>query len=750
MRSKISRTLGVLCVGSALFMFEITLTRLFSALMAYHFVFIAIALAMLGWTIGGVYSFKWLSALKKRTDEYIRLRKVHVLLSMASALLIAVLFLYEVPYNDVLIILYITLSTIPFILGGYYMSLVFTEGAKNSSFLYFADLLGSALGSLLIVVLLNNFSLLRIGLILSLLILLVYAFNLPDYRRIALGSALAVALLVGVIAGGNFLDDWAKNFGAYKGNPKMLASFATKPNIVYTLWNSLARTDVIENAGNKDKTVLIDGAASSDMVKFNGDLASINYLRQNVGFFPFGYRSNKSALLIGPGGGKDILFARLAGIQDITAVELNPGSVAAVRHYKDFNGNVYDLPGTKTYIQDGRSFITKDSSKYDVIFLSKVMTQSSETLGYALSENYIYTKEAYKSYLDHLNPEGTLAFVLHGVNDLGKATSTLLTIFEERGIPQDKAIQYMAVVNSSFEDGQQHNHAAPTIMYPLLMVKNSPFTKEDSDNVMMLSIAGNQTIISLPGIHEQLKAIAPTADRQSSYLVTDDYPFFYNVGKKAPSVIYLILLGIFSAGLVLLKSAFDIKDQSVRFFRNYFAYIGLAFMLVEVPLVQKLVLLFGHPTLTFSTVIAILLFSAGIGSLFSKFITRYLPLKAAGTLIFIYTGILFIYLPKFITAFQGSVLSVKILATLSLILPLGVLMGLPFPTGIRLLEVQKKDNFIPLMWGINGWMSVIGSVLSLVLAMSFGFNATLMTGALIYLVFAFHTRQLPYNTQGKR
>lgn len=650
MRLKIIRHLGVLLIGSTLFMFEIALTRLFSALMAYHYVFMAISLAMLGWTIGGVYSFKWLKTLKKDAEQQISLRKSRLLAGLAGSLLLAILFLYEIPYNDVLIVVYITLSTIPFILGGYYMSVVFKESAQESNTLYFVHLLGSALGSLLIVILLNNYSLIRIGVILALIVLFVYALNLKSNKKILLSSSFVALSLLVVITSGGVLDGWAKNFGAYKGNPKMLAAFSTQPRIVHTTWNSLARTDVVENDGNKDKTVLVDGAASSDMIQFNGDLKSINYLKQNVGFFPFAYRDNKSALLIGPGGGKDLLFARLAGIQDITAVELNPGSVAAARHFKDFNGNIYDLPGTKTYIQDGRSFITRDKNKYDIIFLSKVMTQSSETLGYALSENYIYTKEAYEAYLNHLNPGGTLAFVLHGANDLGKATATLLSIFEERGIPRDKAAQYMVVVNSDFEDGQSRNHGTNMLMYPLLMVRNTPFTQEDAQMIIELASEGNQTILNLPGLHEHLPAITPPANMQRSYMVTDDYPFFYNVGKKAPNVIIMILVVVLLIGLSLLKSVIAPKDQSVRFFRSYFAYIGLAFMLIEVPLVQKLVLLFGHPTLTFSAVIAILLFSAGFGSLLSKIITRILPLQTVGTLIFIYTGLLYLYLPKFITA----------------------------------------------------------------------------------------------------
>jgi hypothetical protein len=476
------------------------------------------------------------------------------------------------------------------------------------------------------------------------------------------------------------------------------------------------------------------------MVPFNGDLKSIEYLKKDVGYFPFAYKENNSALLIGPGGGKDILYARLGGVDDITAVEINPGSVEAVKKFKDFNGNIYGQEGTMVYVQDGRSFITRDQSKYDVIFLSKVMTQSSETLGYALSENYIYTKEAYEAYLNHLNPGGTLAFVLHSANDLGKATATLLKVLEERGVPRDQAAKYLTVVNSSYIDGKKYEHG---IMYPLLMVKNTPFTSDESQEIISLAWESKQQIISLPNENERLNSITPPENVQWYYLVTDNYPFFYNVGHTAPRGIMLMLLVTVFVGYRLIKPLLKTKDKSVKYFRNYFAYLGLAFMLIEIPLIQKLILLFGHPTLTFSAVIAMLLFSAGLGSFFSKHLTTKIPLKVIGASIFIYSVFLYFALPWFITTYQGTETTVKILATFILLLPQGLLMGVPFPTGLRQAEIQKKDDYIPVFWAINGWMSVVGSILALVLAMSFGYNVTLLAGALIYLLFAWHTRTSP-------
>jgi len=733
--------LVVFSIGLTLFMYEITLTRLFSSLMWYHFVFIVISLAMLGWTIGGVYAFGWLKRRKNLTksqmDEHTSKLKVKILILLSIILWVAILFLYKTPYSDYLLPIYIILSTLPFVLGGYYLSLVFKENASRSNTLYFADLFGSALGSVLIVLLLDSFSLIRIGFILALIPLLAATFYL-SVRKYQLPSILAVTIiLVLTISSGNIFDNWAQDFGALKGNPKLLSSLS-QPRIVYTAWNSLARTDVVEESSNENKTVLVDGGAASDMVFFNGDLKTIDYLKSDVGYFPFTYKKNNSALLIGPGGGKDILYAHLGGIKSITAVEINPGSVEAAKIFKDFNGNIYGQDVTKVYVQDGRSFITRDQNKYDVIFLSKVMTQASETLGYALSENYIYTKEAYEAYLNRLNPDGTLAFVLHSKSYLGKATATLIQIFEDRGIPREEAVKYMTVVNSTYIDGQMHDHGNQ-IMYPLLMVKNTPFTAEQSQRIFSLAQQYKQQIVSLPNNYERLNAITPPAYQQSSYLVTDDYPFFYNPGHQAPLLILMMLLAVFIGGYLLMRRPLAIKDKWLRYFRNYFAYLGIAFMLIEIALIQKLILLFGHPTLTFSAVIAILLFTAGLGSFFSKYVTNKIPLKIIGAAVFTYSVLLYFALPWFIFTFQGAETTVKILATFVLLLPQGVLMGIPFPTGIRQIEILKKDELIPVFWAMNGWMSVAGSILALVIAMFFGYTVTLLAGALTYLIFAFHT-----------
>ncbi|KUO65880.1 MAG: hypothetical protein APF84_01075 [Gracilibacter sp. BRH_c7a] len=734
--------IGIFLIGLTLFMYQITLTRLFSTILSYHFVFMVISLSMLGLTLGGVYAFKWFKNQNELADTLLGRKKLSVLSLLSLALLITIIFLYKIPFHPFNIPIYLFLSTLPFIFGGYYLSLAFKEWVNKSNILYFADLIGSAIGAILIVLLLNHFSILRVGFILSLIPLFVLTFNIENKSRKIAGIVVSLSIISLLVTQGTIIDNWSKDFGAFKGSPKMLASLSEdKPRIAYTFWNSLARTDVVETDLDQDKIILVDGGAASRMIPFNGDLDSVEYLKGNLGYFPFSYKENKSALLIGPGGGRDILLAKLAGIESITAVELNPGSLMAAEAFKEFNGNIYGTDNVTTYIDDGRSFISSDSNKYDVIFLALVMTQASETLGYALSENYIYTKEAYETYLNHLNPGGTLAFVLHGENDLYKATTTILKIFEEKGIPREDAVKYITVVNSPSTHGTTSDHTLH-VMYPLLMVKNTPFEKVESEEIIGLALNAEAKILSLPNFHEKLLDFTPPKNMEGSYLVTDNYPFFYNQGRTAPFLVIFMLIVTLLLGRYLTRKSLITKNEDVTYFKTYYSYIGLGFMLIEIPLIQKLILLFGHPTLTFSVVIPILLLAAGLGSLSSKIITTKVTMRTIGIIIFVYTGILFVYLPRFIDTFQGADLSLKILATFLLLLPLGLFMGIPFPSGLKIMKDRGITDYVPLMWGINGWMSVVGSILSLVLAMSLGYNITLLVGASLYLLFAFHNRKI--------
>ena len=708
-------------------MFEITLTRLFSALMFYHFVFLAVSIAILSLGLGGI----WVYKIRAENKETYGFKKDNILerssLLFAISTIVITLIIYKTPFFQTAFLIYLFLGAVPFILGGMFLAESFYRFSENSLLIYFADLMGSGIGSILIVKLLDSFSPITSVLVLSLIGFTAFIL-VSSKQQVLLKTTGIILLLASILFSGQSIDNVIADFTAYSGGAKTLGALKNYKS-VFTTWNSFARTDVIETDILREKLVLVDGSAVSKMMPFNGDPKSLSYLKQEIGYLAFSQGINTNALLIGPGGGMDLLLARYAGIKDITAVEINKGTIEAARKYADFNGNIYDLPGTKTLVQDGRSFISTDTNKYDVIYLSMVMTQASETLGYALSENYIYTQEAFSQYLKHLKPNGKLALVLHGQNDLQKAVMTTLNTLEENGLSREDAINSIAYISSNSEGSEHHEG----VYYPILIVKNAPFTEGEARELNVMAALGKHNILHLPFIQSDSSLLI---ENMKNWVVTDDSPFFYNsVGKNVPITIWVVFAAVlFMGGRALLPYRTKLTAPGSKHYSYYFILLGLGFMLIEIPLLQKFVLFIGHPTLTFSIIIAALLTSGGIGSLLASRFKKLSPIIPAGFAA-AYSMIISTILPRIFTYWQGDSLEIKIFVTVITLAPLGLALGIPFPYGLKLLENNKQKELIPLMWGINGWTSVLGSILALMIAMVFGYSWALLLGSFMYLLF---------------
>ncbi len=750
---------AIFFVSFSTLLFELSIIRLFSFMLWYHFVFIVISISILGLGIGA-----WLlyhTGLKSRLDQHGTQELARYALILAGAITFSVIavLLYPFPgffYGYILAVL------IPFIAAGFFLSAAFYLHGKDAQVIYFADLFGGGLGSLAVLPLLEHFGAVSAALFIALIpaTVSIFLYLAAAEKKRALYNSVAIVILTAFFLFNIYGDFQEFLLKQGQGSVKTLFNLAADDeyDIVYTDWSAFARTDVVKNTNNPSslkKWVFTDGGAPSEMFAYNGDLRSVQFLKDDPTYFPFTWGNSASTLIVGSGGGKDILLSLLAEAQEITAVEINRNIVNTVREFSEFNGHIYDQDNVKVVKQDARNFLEKDQSQYDFIYLPLVFTQAAGRTGHALSENYVFTMEAFEVYLERLNPEGRLAFVLHDITDLTKAMLMSYQTFIDRGLSPEEALSRIIVSQPA---AAEENHVHQN---PILVLRNEPFTTGEIEEIYHNIKQMGMEAYHLPGHAEpvffnQLRMGEMSMQELSEEfhfnvsLATDNSPFFYNFERGVPgSLTGLLFVVSVTAGFALLYfigTRNNLKSKKKKHQKYWwplatFAALGIGFMLVEITLIQKMILVFGNPAVAFSILLFILLISSGLGSFWaSRGSSKKLPLiialasglVALGSII--YALVLGDIVRNLITMPQPVTLGLIFLVTI----PLGFVMGVPFSSSIKLLrELDRKD--IPLAWGINGIMSVLGSVLSVVVAMQFGFSTAFLVGALSYLVVAIVT-----------
>jgi hypothetical protein len=427
-------------------------------------------------------------------------------------------------------------------------------------------------------------------------------------------------------------------------------------------------------------------------------------------------------------------------------VEINRASVAAVREFADYNGHIYDHPKVRVVIDEGRSYLRRSDQSFDLIYLSKVNTDVAEMAQYALAENYIYTLESFGDYLDHLSEDGIVAIQLHEERDLLRAFLTALAALTERvGSPQD-AMKHIVMFNQPENPGVDE-----PIELPLIILKRSPFTQEEAKETFVAALTQEFVPLYMP----YLRTGVPAAMELASGRITldgfiareetldlrppsDDQPFFYEFYRGLPGQLKGLLY--FLSAVVLVGAVYFWlysrgAGSGLGRFGLYFAGLGVGFMLIEISIIQRLTLFLGHPTLAFVTVIFSLLLSGAVGSLVTGRLGHKKAVKVATLFAWAVGLVSLIYIPMIplvVDALLAQDILIRSLVAGVLIAPLGFLMGAPFPLGLRWAKRAFNSQQVSLMWGVNGVMSVVGSVTAVVIATQRGYTWCMLAGALIY------------------
>jgi hypothetical protein len=741
--------LAVFLVSASGLMLEVTLTRIFSATIWYHFAFIAISVALFGWGLGGFFlHILKVKEIVKSTPGSLATASLLFSLSIPIFLWIII----RLPATPNYLSLYFITSVIPFFLAGIALAQAFDIYRELTGKLYFADLIGASFGALGITLILGvlggESTVLFIAALPGVATLLFSTYH-PDFWKtktfhLGLTSIVAVALLIAFNSEFQILtikDAPAKGLYQHmEANPKL--------HIVFTRWNSYSRIDGVEGLARPHiARIYIDSDAWTNVVGWDGRTESISEdAKEWFRYIPFHLEKDPKALIIGPGGGVDVLLSLVAGSKNVTAVELNPIIADFVRQYGEKVGNIYNNHNVNLIIDEGRNFISRSSERYDIISLSFVDSWASVSSGgLALSENFLYTTEAFSEYFEHLTDRGILVFIRWQV-DIPRLVSNATSMMQSSGIAPEKTGNHIAIL---LEDRPKEDK--PTQM--IFMLKKTPFTKEESLRIKNRSSAYNP--IHIPNItssspYKELFSgkISPTEfyshfDEKVDP-VRDDSPFYFANEKPygIPGyLVKLLFIPILAAILFFALSTFysnEIKKTSGIAFLFYFVALGLGFMYVEISILQKFILLLGHPIFTLSVILFSLLISGGIGSFLSgRFKEGSIPRRIFVVCLLISLISIFyaLALPHLIPALLPFSIETRIAITLILLFPLGLLMGMPFPLGIRVVGSSLKTG-VPFYWGLNGIMSVFGSVTAVIIGVGFGFTFTTLAGSASYLLAA--------------
>ncbi len=715
--------LGLLSGGGLLL--EIELTRLFSFIYYPPYVYALLALAVLGVGVGAALATGWVR-LRRRA-----LLPVYAALATVTTLIVTAVVL-RLPQPS-LQALHLILAVLPFVALGLALATLFSSASDQSPRLYAADLGGAGLGALLAVPLIDGLQL-PLALLVTAALFSLAALLWDDGARLAGWAplALSLTLLAGTVWGGWLTLDLAR----LSGEKPLVAQLAAGAVVIDSKWDAVARTDLIDPGDGRPYELYMDGAAGSVMPPAAGHPA----LWRDIGLFPFATEQPQRVFVIGPGGGLDVWFGLQSNAAQIDGVEVNRASVDMVAQQADYNGNLYDQPNVQIWVDEGRSVLARADAEYDLIFLAHVVTLAAERGGLALVENSAFTVEAFADYLDHLSPDGMLAIKLYDEPTLSRALGTALAVLNDRGLSDADALRHVITLLDGRTD--------PPI--PLLMVRNSPFSRDDALSLGAVAREVGFSPLFLPEVLAQppLDGVAAGEESFASVIaaspnnlapVTDNRPFFYQFEPGLPAALTNLLVGLLAlVGIGGVATAlYTRRVTAVGALRRsplYFAALGAGFMLVEIGLIQQTRLLLGHPSITLAAVLGVLLIGGGLGSLlFGRLAStrvRY-PVRVALGGVIVLTVLWALGWLPLQEAAMGTAFSWRLLLAGGAILPLALCMGAPFPLGLQYVG-HGEPRLVPLAWAVNGVLSVAGAAAGLALAMLFGYQVVLLAGAAVY------------------
>jgi hypothetical protein len=787
---------GVLLISAAAIAYELLLMRVLSIVQWHHFAYMIISLALLGYGASGPFIALFRRTLEPRFEQAFATCALAFSVAMVACFVVG----QRVPFNALEIIwdrtqllnlaLMYLVFFVPFFFAACCIGLALTCRSDAISRLYFCDLAGAGTGAVLIIgMLLVAFpqsaliALVALALIASMLVGNSSAARVP----LSIGQfSWLVVLAVIVFTGGLTLRP-----SAYKGlsqalqvvdaraltdvsSPLGLLTVVDSPTVPIRLAPGLSFNT--RHVPPEQLAVFTDADGMSAITQYDGHRESVAFLADVTAALPYALLEQPDVLILGAGGGSDVLLALYHGARHVDAVELNSRMTELVAEtYADFAGHLYDDPRVAVHTAEARGYVAQNERHYDLVQIGLLDSFAAAGAGVqALNESYLYTVEAVREYLADLKPGGMVAitrWVKMPPRDSLKLVAIAIEALKQEG--EGDPGQRIAVIRSW-----------NTVT---LLIKNSELLAGEIDAIRefarsrsfdtayfpgITSAAANRfNLLDRPWLYDGVQAmLGDGAGRffaDYKYFIepaTDDRPYFSHFFKwrSLPEVMamrasggagliewaYLIVIttlvqAALIGGLLILLPLLLMKRTwtgGVRF-GAYFLALGLAFLFVEIAFIQKFTLFLSHPLYAVAVVLASFLVFAGAGSACSLRLARQAAARELRPVSIAVAGIVSIavlyllILPPLFSRFIGIADGLRVLLSVVLIAPLAFFMGMPFPLGLRRVA-ERAPDFVPWAWGINGFASVVSAVLATLLAIHFGFTIVIVLAMLIYMAAA--------------
>jgi hypothetical protein len=785
---KISKyNFGIFFISFSTLLFELSLTRVFSVTLWYHFGFLIISTALLGFGVSGV-----VLSLSEKLREQFTLDKTLGLLCICLCFSVFICFalVQRIPfdpfslYADKMQLLYMpvtyVLVAIPFFFAGLALSLLFTRFSSNVNRLYAFDLAGAALGCIAIIFTISYFGgagSVLLAAPLAAVAALVFFGKL--HPKLSVFSFLLALVTV-------FLSIYSNALIPLHITDNKAKSLSNKKP-VFSKWNTFSKIDLYIDSSQvspakKSATFIIDrGTAATGL-----DFDMKPNVRRVLGQFPndslygscLAYLDKKNAtvLVIGSGCGTQVLDALHYGVKKVTAVEINP-IINDVVMRNEYWADLFHQPQVKLVTDEGRNYVRSSKENYDAIISVHTISNAAIASGaLSLSENYVLTKEAFEDYFDHLTDSGIIYFTRPEFQ-LPRLFSTGREVLEEKGV-KNASLHFFAFTFPGPATPLFRGRKSFFAVFVMSKSPLSPMLVTKMDSFAHLQTSPSPVVLYNPynPVNNIYDSILQTPDLAKLYKnypfeispATDNEPFFNHhtrwsslnwqafkeifsqqkAGRLALEdkpiaevtlIVLLVQVLIISAIFILLPlskfSYIALPAKHIFPYLFYFAGLGCGFIMIEIVMIQLFSLLLGEPVYTFAIVLGVLLLFTGVGSYISA---RYKTnaKMALRNVIVILSMLLLIasfFLPALLRQAIQLPMTARILLSIVLIMPIGILLGMPFPTGIRLIG-DIVPQLIPWAWGVNGFFTVTGSVVALMLSMMVGFQATLCSAIAIYLI----------------